>query len=437
MMASTRILVACAIAAFSLPLHARITGRVVDENGAAIAGARVRAFARESFEQWYARALSSAPQAVAFATTATDRDGTYSFESKGDAGVDVVAQAPGKRAGYRIALDGMEARTLILQNGRPRRVHITADGKPVAGALIVDRFFVAETDASGFADTEEPDGGIYESPLVIHRDFAIGRADPPRRDSDAVLEIVLVPGTTVRGRVLDGDGEVPVTNAIIAIDNLPLARSTVDGSFTIEHAPPNWRALTARDEERVGIHPSSSDPFVIRLRPGGRAEGVVRNALDGSPISGAAVWITQRGDRTPFRLTLVDRNGAFVLRGVPAGEYVIAAGHFAYAGSVRRLTITEGAAAGEDIAMMPFGTITGVVVDKAGNPVGGALVTRSNGGQPNVTGANGRFHLRIPPSNSAVFIEARKNGYTCRSAGSFAIRGGETLKDVALVMAKE
>lgn len=392
--------------------QARITGRVVDSDGIPIAGATVSAFERESFEAWYVRALSRSPEAVRIATAVTDDEGRYVFDVALAAGVDVVAKAPGKRAGYRIAMGGEEARTLMLRSAEPRRVRVTAAGAPVARALIADRFFVAYTDEHGLADVEEPDGGIYESALVIHRDFAIGRADPPLRENREVLDVSLVPGSPVAGRVLLGDRLTPAGNAIIFIGNMPLARSAADGSWTIAHGPPEWKEVEARSGHLVGVAVRSKTLlYDVRLLEGTTIRGSVLDAANGAAIPGAAVWLAEPGQRSPRRLTVVDSVGGFVIDAIPPGNYIIQMGHHAYAASAERLSIAAGSDFICDIAGLPFGSISGVVTDNNGAPLASAIVSRKSGGQPHVTGPDGRFFLRVPLSSRAVALTVRKKGY--------------------------
>lgn len=429
-----RLLVALFLA---IPLHAAVTGRVVDEDGAPIAGARVRAFPRETFESFYARALSASPEPVPVATVQSGTDGTFSFETKGNAVVDVLAEAAGKRAAYRIAVNGEEARTIMLRKGDRRRVRVTAGGKPVAGAVIADRFFVARTDASGFYETAEPDGGIFDSPWIIHPDYAMQRVDPSARESGEVREIVLTPGVTLRGRVVAEDGETGVASAIVSLDNWSLVRSSEDGSFAIPHAFETWRVLTARDGNRGGrATRASSAAYNIRLRPAGTISGTARNATNNTVVPGVLVWIRQDGDGSPQRAAVADAKGNFTISVVPAGIYSIQGGHPAYtSGSVELRVAPTGGRVQRDVVMTQQARISGTVVDEERKPVASAAVGLFFGGQPNVTAADGRFTLRLPSSQGIILV-ARKRGYAVGVLGPLTLAEGETKSNAGILLSR-
>src|SRR5207248_928773 len=63
--------------------HAAVTGTVAGSDGAPLAGARVRAFAREPFSATAARLLSATPDPTPLATAQSDAEGRYSVDTKG------------------------------------------------------------------------------------------------------------------------------------------------------------------------------------------------------------------------------------------------------------------------------------------------------------------------------------------------------------------
>src|SRR4051794_39035103 len=89
--------------------NAAVTGTVVTDDGAPLAGARVRAFAREPFSATAARLLSSAPDPAAIATTASAADGRFTLDAKGNAAIDVVVDAAGREPSAFSIADGDDA----------------------------------------------------------------------------------------------------------------------------------------------------------------------------------------------------------------------------------------------------------------------------------------------------------------------------------------
>src|SRR5262249_10645600 len=117
---------------------------------------------------------------------------------------------------------------------------ITANGKPVAGAIVVwiggDASVQAQTDANGKYSVADPDKWA-NFVLIIHPAYATveeivsqflgGKKGPDR---------TLSPGVPVKGRVVSADGTTPVGKATILVDNWPVTTSADDGTFTVPHA---------------------------------------------------------------------------------------------------------------------------------------------------------------------------------------------------------
>jgi len=129
-------------------------------------------------------------------------------------------------------------------------------------------------------------------------------------------------------------------NAITAI-NPPVDRET--GEFTIGGMPPGTYKLTVSGmpadayiedlrqgnvsiyDEGFTITEGGSDPIQLLLAsPGGRIEGVVRGRNQ-EPVATVRVVLIpqgpQRQDTRRFNTTTSDKDGRFVLRGIPPGAY--------------------------------------------------------------------------------------------------------------------
>src|SRR5438128_1830813 len=250
---------------FLLPLllsaataSAAITGTVVADDGAPLAGARVRAFAREPFSATAARLLSSSPDPVPIATSESAADGRFSIDAKGNATIDIVVDAAGREPAALYAADGDDAGAIPLTAAaKAHRARIVADGKPLANALVyLVHALLVRTDAQGmFARTITGEPGF-----VIHPDYGVGLAN----ERNGVVEVRR--GAAVRGRVVARDGKTPVGGATVIAGGWPMARSGDDGAFTIAHAPARLRALVAVSGTDAGSAAvDGAKPTEIRL----------------------------------------------------------------------------------------------------------------------------------------------------------------------------
>lgn len=118
----------------------------------------------------------------------------------------------------------------------------------------------------------------------------------------------------------------------------------------------------------------------------GRVEGRVLNSATGEPLRKAQLTL-QGGNLGPGEyMATSDANGAFAIERVPPGSYNLSIQHQNFAvlnyGSTRpgmpgkRLTVAAGqSVSGLEIKMIPFGVISGKVVDADGDPVAGVPLT--------------------------------------------------------------
>ena len=140
------------LALVSGTLHAAITGTVVTEDGAPIAGARVSAFPAESTRELRMRMLSDKPQREPIARVTTGDDGAFRIDPKDSVAVDLLIVAPGRMTREWFAVPNQDLGSIPLGDGSPHTVHVTAGGKPVAGALVMlRRDRAARTNATGQA----------------------------------------------------------------------------------------------------------------------------------------------------------------------------------------------------------------------------------------------------------------------------------------------
>jgi len=214
--------------------------------------------------------------------------------------------------------------------------------------------------------------------------------------AEAVHDLELEPAIAVSGVVLAPDGE-PAPDARVARSNwsnpfgnlvpaLPGETSTdALGRFRLRGVRSGERVKLLATHREFGAAPEadvvagSAEPVVLRLAPPQRVVGRVVDA-DGAAIEGVTVSIRKGRGRTnrpqEGRRGLTDAEGRFVVRNVPAGEITARFDHDGY----RVATMTSSVAAGaeeKDLGTVELDrgpTISGTVVDAAGEPLEGVTV---------------------------------------------------------------
>src|SRR5579872_3180825 len=117
---------------------ASITGVVINNDGQPIAGAKVSIYAPETIAAHRLRLVSATPERTAIATATTDSKGAFNFESpKGQQVVDLTIEANGYAPDATRLLADDEAGAIALSAAPMQRGTITANGKGVAGAVVV------------------------------------------------------------------------------------------------------------------------------------------------------------------------------------------------------------------------------------------------------------------------------------------------------------
>src|ERR1044071_629296 len=117
-------------------LHAAITGSIVDPNGNAVAGATVRAYPVETRPDLIRRIVSGKTDVQPLATAKTSDTGDFRLDKVGQPTFELVAELPGRETITRFTADGEDV-TLMMREVKPRRIKVTAGGKPVANAIVL------------------------------------------------------------------------------------------------------------------------------------------------------------------------------------------------------------------------------------------------------------------------------------------------------------
>lgn len=311
-----------------------------------------------------------------------------------------------------------------------RQAVIGTDGTFEVGDVPVGTVTLAASDTEGsfvFQTVEIPTAGA-----VVQRDLIIIRRSPDLATGD------------VRGTVFETDGTTPVYDAYVALyvdDQLMGVRhSDGEGGFDFGTVPTGQAEIEAFDGEtgRRGtqvffdVQPDQVNAVTLLLRDDrGTVEGhVYRQAADGTstPLAGAVVWVSG----TPFNTT-TDAAGFYRLEDVFAGNRkMLAADLEREEQTSATVTVNgDGSTVYRDLFFiedLEGSGLAGEVVDYAGNPVVGAFIHLSAGGdrwyREAFTDSNGRWVLPdLGPGTYEVYAYRGVDGATKRATIRFE---GET-----------
>lgn len=435
-----------------------IAGAVVDVAGDPIAGATVSAGDLE---------------------TQADAEGRFIFEGleTGEVLLDAAAKgfvSPGPAAvrGLRVTLgDGDSPRSvrdlrLVLRRPGVLSGRVVAGGQPVEGAALDAAWSWAEGIGGVLKPFHDNDmgvtgpGGRFELRGVAPgrlRLAARAAGHPTGRsgeisltDGGEVGDIVidLQPLGRVSGRVQGAAGAM-AADVVLSCEagGRPLrARAGADGRFDFEDVPGGKCTVSAQAPGHVSSHvptqvrPGAVAQVTVQLQP---ADGVVGRVLDlqDQPVLGAWVVVRAGGQERTVR---AGHGGEFSLsardldlRGATA--IAVSATH---SPSAERPVV-----AGEEVILRlgPGGWITGSVVDGAGQPVTGALVTLDGARidppnpisrpmvMPARSEANGAF--RIGPLRPGSYdLRAERHGLAAGFARGISVSADAIQSGVRIVL---
>lgn len=428
---------AVVFAFLSFPLLAAITGSVMTADGAPVAGARVSIYTAELPEARRVRLLSQSPARVPVESTQTDAKGAFSLPSPKDTVVELRVDAAGHEPQARRVERDEDAGAVALTKRETRKGVITGGGKPVPNATVLISYggtdSIARTDEEG--RYEAPDVKRARGITVIHPDHAIDAEIFANSGTPASeLNRALVAGAKVTGRVVAADGQTPVANATVFLDQWPLATTGEDGTFTIPHAPAKWSVLTARKDALIGQRTSDSagkSAVTVKMEKAAVISGRVTDSKTKLPIAGAMVSLNPARRfslETSGLAAFTDAKGAYSIAG-PAGAYSVGASHPAFDFGSGEVTVTTGQQVVKDLSMAQYARVSGVVVDEEKKPVVAAVIASEASGDGNpmrmpmrmaressraVTGPEGRFSIRIAGDTDFRLRAAKKALPTAR-----------------------
>lgn len=299
---------------------------------------------------------------------------------------------------------------------------LEADGTPHARAAVtidpVGYLSWAEpTTGPGRVSVFADDDGRYEARALVpdvhyQLDVATQGGGPPERRVPVLLrpgevrelDVRLPARLVLRGRVLDESGR-PVEGATVSLasrdtsevsswgfERVLRARSDTasDGAYRFESVPAGAHALVVEarhdptDEEADAVAgrarleldlPETGAEFVcdVTLHRGESIEGFVRDET-GAAVANCVVFLSASGGGDSTADT-TEAGGAFVLRGLARGSYVLRAQ--GSDGRVSLLTTVASGARNVVLTLPVGGEVVGNVVDLDGSPVRSASIGSS------------------------------------------------------------
>lgn len=446
----------------SLPLSASISGVVINTDGAPIAGAKVSLFASETIEARRVRLLSKTPERVALTAKQTDSKGNFTFDSpKENPVVDLRVDAAGFAPETMRLLADDDVGAVALTQAPMKRGTITANGKPVAGAVVIwlgggTADFVATTDADGHYNA--PDPSKWANRLnIAHPDYAMFEELTLQRDSQKRVDFSLSAGVTITGRVVAEDGKTPMAKATLLLDRWPVGTSADDGTFTIAHAPKEWRQLEARTATLGAMRARSGEGAVaLRLGKLAKISGTVRDAKTQFPLYGAEVRLAPAmlmmmmpGAASPAGSVFADAKGAYSIATIP-GQYSLNAVHPSSVIPNANIHLTAGQSLNKPLYATARARVSGVVVDEDKRPIAAARVAARNANRDPMammmvgrfqqqdamaySAPDGRFALRNVMTETDMQIDAAKKGFPLGRTSSLRLNPGEKKTGVVITV---
>jgi protocatechuate 3,4-dioxygenase beta subunit len=432
------------------PPPSRITGRVIDDRGLPVTGAKVhlrsipdpnRLFVWRPVWRpvWHPCSPQRPDDEL---VTLSDREGRFTFELTGSGRMSVGAEA----AGYLRQADSAVSHSpqspgkieLVLEGGAivSGRV-LTAGGLPAAGAEISisggrnHDTTPALTDGGGgyrVVGVEPGDQAmeIRHPSGQARRKLAVARGE--NRWPDLVLDNDEI--REIRGRVI-GSGGGPVADAVLSIAypaalqaatavvstapdgsfRLSFRRSLSDGGpFGVTVVKPGYQKKFLRLDPAAAFSAS----LEIRLEPGTRLTGHILG-FDAERLTDVSVEARQGEDR--FRSS-VSRDGKYRIADLGAGDWTVTAEDYEHHCGTARVTLEPGVKeTALDLQILSEVEVQGTVLAPDGTPVEGAKVTFRNADKDAPTCEedftatasstdDGTFSTQVPEGRYSVVADA-------------------------------
>jgi Carboxypeptidase regulatory-like domain len=258
-------------------------------------------------------------------------------------------------------------------------VRVTEDGSYEATVEDPERVLLVQGFASGFAPTSpvevevSPDLDDYEVNLVLdtgHRvEVRIVSSEARAPIAGAAAALVTPAEGAAHGDWIDGPPP-PAVHATSAADGTLVIDRLPSGSFELRVSAPGFV------DQSVDVEIPGGEVVLVELQRAHSLGGVVRLAGGSSP-GRVEIRVRRAEDREGKAHLSTGRSGRFIVRGLPAGAYLLAI-EASYDSKANILGEEHGPyEAGRtdlDITLRPGWIISGTVVGPDGRGVGGATV---------------------------------------------------------------
>jgi protocatechuate 3,4-dioxygenase beta subunit len=358
-----------------LPAAEKVSGRVTDETGKPVSGAKIRARSGSLFEE---------DDVVRYAETTTGADGAFSIANAPGKSGSLSVRAPGYAPSSQFSMrrTGL-ANVTLASGGTVSGTVLDPAGKPAEGAIVLSGSLAARSDASGTYRLGGVPRGTQTMEAVGKGDLA-ARNDAVRVKKGETAEVTLrlARSASVTGSVIDEKTRRPLSGVRVSAstgrfsfreNEAPSRRARTDakGKFRIAGLAARRYSIKASKADYLsatmpGIVAAVSAPGTVAIALA-KAAGVSGRVTDekGAPVAGTRVrFVSEQGVRA-------------ILRGGPAAFL----------------------------------------------------------GRPGVgTGPDGGFRLRGLAPEKNLTLEATRPGYVPARRPGVNLRAGEVLKDVSLVL---
>jgi protocatechuate 3,4-dioxygenase beta subunit len=384
-----------------LPAAENISGRVTDEAGKPVAGAKVRAAAGSLFEE------EGVPR---YAETSSGADGSFTIANAPGKSGSLVVRAAGFAPSTQFSMQrsGVE-RVTLKKGGTVAGTVLDAAGKPVEGVLVVSGSLAVRTDASGTYRLEGVPRGT-QTLEALGKDDLGARNDSVRvkAGETADVPLKLARSASVTGSVIDEKTRRPLAGVRVsaraggfsfrqAEPATRRARTDAKGKFLLVGLATRSYSIRASKTDYIpatfpGIPAAVSAPGTVAIALT-RAATVSGRVMDekGAAVAGARVrFVADEGLRAILRngpAAFLGRpgvgtrpDGTFRLRGLsPEKNLTLEAARSGFVPARRPgITLRPGEIVKDVTLVLKRGLeARGRVVDAAGQPVAGAEIRLS------------------------------------------------------------
>jgi protocatechuate 3,4-dioxygenase beta subunit len=403
---------------FELERGLEVSGRVVDDAGNPLPGARLMLLAGRSFSPNAPRTLSGADGAFRLSGL---QDGAYTLRALKDGyagdpqGVAVtLAGSPVSGLEVRLSAGGTITGHLSgVEFSQLSRVRVWAGSEFNSGRVDPEGTYqiVHLPPGDWTVAAVVPDTPLHaEGHVTLEAGAAEARLDLNLGGGHTLSGVVLSNGEPLAGASLVLRRRQTVTEQSAASDHEGSFRfgGLEDGAYDLDVSTPRG----ARHRESVEM--AGDQTIRVELRTASLA-GRVIDAEDSSPVAGAAIDLAAaaaEGLASPFSDVTTDARGAFRVPEVGDGAWTLKTSHEGYAPDERQVRVDGSALDDLEIRLKPTQGVTVEALLPSGQPPERLRVAALGGGGQVVasgvfpTGENGRTRVsNVPPGSWLLLVE--------------------------------